>query len=141
MTEQTNDRAVLLSIDPEPAEQLLAGLKRYEFRRVAPTIDTPYTLFLYVTAPVKKVVGKTRAINEIDAVPSAVIDRTVGDVPSTRGELERYFEGTDEGHAIETAYHTPLDGPRRPTLVQHGMAPSQNFRYVDTAAMEAILDD
>lgn len=49
--------SILLAIEPRFAEKILNGEKRYEFRTIAPKADVK-TVYLYASAPVKRIVGK-----------------------------------------------------------------------------------
>lgn len=51
-------KKVLLSIKPEYAERIFNGTKRYEFRRVVFKEPDVKTVVVYVSTPVKKVVGE-----------------------------------------------------------------------------------
>jgi predicted transcriptional regulator len=51
-------RKVLLSIKPEYAERIFNGTKRYEFRRVVFKEPDVQTVVVYVSTPVRKVVGE-----------------------------------------------------------------------------------
>ena len=55
---------ILLSIKPKYAELILSGKKSIELRKSAPRREVEW-IYLYVTAPVKKIVGRVRIMNFI----------------------------------------------------------------------------
>jgi len=61
----------LLAIKPEFAEKILAGEKRYEFRRTAfrDSAEIEF-IYLYASAPVKRVVGLFTSERIIEASPT-----------------------------------------------------------------------
>lgn len=125
---------VLLSIKPEWASAILLGNKRYEYRRVPPAINPPYTNLLYATDTIQSIVGQVHTPRVVSGPVDDVIEETIDETPHTPGDIREYFEGRDEAHAMECKYPTRYDVHEtidRETLSELGMEPSQNFRYVD----------
>lgn len=122
---------VLLSIEPEHAESILSGEKRYEYRRVAPASDPPYRFVLYATAPVQAVVGVMWSHTKKTAVPENVVRNTVVHTPHDPEDVLEYLDGVEEGHALRADAYRRFDEPiPREELVEMGASPSQNFRYL-----------
>lgn len=123
---------VLLSIDPQWATAILAGRKRFEYRRVLPSLTPPFTNFLYATDPIQAVVGHVHTPRTVTGTVDEVIDQTIDETPHEVADIEEYFEGKDEAGAMECAHPSTYETPiPRDVLVEAGIAPSQNFRYVD----------
>ena len=56
---------MLLSIKPEYVDKILAGKKKYEFRKFH-CRDGIDTIVIYVTAPVKEVIGEVKLLDIIE---------------------------------------------------------------------------
>ena len=56
MAEQTK-RDVIISIQPQYVEKIMDGIKRYEYRKVAPTAEDVNDFFIYESSPTKKIVA------------------------------------------------------------------------------------
>jgi predicted transcriptional regulator len=122
---------ILLSIEPQHAESILAGEKRYEYRRVAPASDPPYRFVLYASAPVQAAVGVMWSQTKKTEVPENVVRNTVVHTPHDAEDVLEYLDGVEEGHALRADAYRRFDEPvPREDLVEMGAAPSQNFRYI-----------
>lgn len=135
---------VLLSLDPRWADAIRAGEKRYEYRRVAPAQEPPYSIVLYATAPRQAVVASAVVDAVIEADIEALIDRTVDGTPHGRADVRDYFEGRETGTALElgeiAAYETPVSRERL-REVDPGFTVPQNFRYLraDETEVRALV--
>ena len=92
---------VLLSIKPRYVEAILKGDKRYEFRKnIFRHKDVEY-VYIYATAPVKKLVGFFKIGDIIEDHPVCLWDQ-LGDVSGlNEREFFSYFADNDRGFAIE----------------------------------------
>lgn len=118
---------VLISIHPKYAYAILDGIKTVEVRKTAMRkLDPGDTIFLYATAPIKKVVGQCRFVfdwkqrSDCDDLAATCL---------TRSELYDYLPFPDYGHFLEVStpirYGTPKD------LSEFGIdRPPQSFCYV-----------
>jgi predicted transcriptional regulator len=124
-----------LSIRPEFAEAILRGEKRYEFRRriFSRTVDI---VVVYVTAPVSRVVGEFDVRSIISAPLPALWSRTKSQAGIDEAYFLSYFEGKDEGYAIEIGDFRAYEIPYCPAGVL-GKRPPQSFLYLD---LETVVD-
>ena len=121
---------VLLSIKPEHAEKILAGEKRYEFRKAIPRRPGITTVVIYATLPVGKVVGEF----DVEAIhsegPASLWARTREHAGISRQFFRDYFRDRATAHAIAVRqarrYARPV--PLRRVL-ESGIAP-QSFCYL-----------
>lgn len=93
--------SILLSIRPKYAEKILEGSKTVELRRVRPIYIAKGSLaFMYVTSPVKSIVGAFK----VDLVIEMNLRDLWKAVKSRAGisqkEFDSYFEGTCRGVGI-----------------------------------------
>lgn len=139
---RTTPRApnILLSIEPEWADAILDGTKRYEYRKVAPAQGPPMRLVLYASAPVKAAVGVAWSYNMARDCPVETIVEETARWPSTPQRIRQYFDGAETGNAIHIASYRRFDEPiPRSDLVDMGLTPSQNFRYIDQCPAHEIV--
>ncbi|QIO21735.1 hypothetical protein [Haloarcula sp. JP-L23] len=123
---------VLLSIKPEFAEKILSGGKRYEFRKtVFSDPEEVDTIFLYASSPVQRIVGAF-TMDEVISDSPANLWREYGHYSgiSDRSRFMSYFEGTEEGHAIEVDHVHEFDQPINPAQRTDDFSPPVSFYYL-----------
>lgn len=122
---------VLLSVTPEFADGILAGRDAWEYRRVIPAKGPPIRWVLYASKPVQAAVGSAWTATIRSGDPKAVIDSTIQDTGKDPEHVRTYLEGCEEAHALRMVRPHRFDEPvRRDRLAEHGVAPSENFRYL-----------
>ncbi|MFX1476607.1 MAG: hypothetical protein ACFFCI_00615 [Promethearchaeota archaeon] len=119
--------SILLAIRPQYAQTIYKGTKIYEFRKKIPKLPVQ-TVFLYETAPVKKITGYFIIKNIEQDAPGAIQKYALyGQL--TVNEFLTYFNNTKTAYAIRIKtkhqYVTPLDPFKEPNF----KAP-QNFTYL-----------
>jgi predicted transcriptional regulator len=122
---------VLLSVKPRFAEAILAGRKKFEFRRALFRRQDITTVVIYASSPTRKVVGEFT----IDEVLSLALDmlwestRHAGAID--REYFDQYFKGRSAGYALKVKrarrYRIPLC-LRKDFGIRH---PPQSFRYLE----------
>lgn len=121
---------VLLSIRPEYAEKILAGEKRYEFRRRIPKATGIRTVVIYATLPVGKVIGEFKVERILSDQPNELWAKTKEYAGITRDFFDEYFLGRDHGHAYEVRSIKRYAKPKPLTrFLESGVAP-QSFCYL-----------
>ena len=90
---------MLLSIKPEYVDKIVAGKKKYEFRKFhcRKGIDT---IVIYATAPIKKVIGEVALLDIIEGDVDYVWHKT----KDFGGILERDYMAYYEGKKVAIAY-------------------------------------
>lgn len=121
-------RCVLLSIHPEYVEAILAGTKKFEFRKRTFS-DSVDTILLYATSPVKKILGEAKIAGLVSGKPENVWKKTETYARISRENFFAYFGSTSEAHAYELTDVVRYEEPK--TLADYGIkrAP-QSFVYV-----------
>jgi predicted transcriptional regulator len=120
---------VLLSIRPEFATQILAGTKKYEYRRTIFRQGGVRKVLIYASHPVCRVVGEFEIEGILEGSPGRLWSRTGKFGGITKERFFEYFSNAETAYAIEirkpTKYCTPL------VLQKHlGVTPPQSFVYV-----------
>ncbi len=121
---------VLLSIKPKHADAIMRGDKLFEFRRVPFAERDVETVYLYSTAPVKKVVGLFRVGKVVEDRPRSLWRKFRHVAGLSESEFFSYFRDSDVGYAIEVKRARRLSCPIDPFNVVPGFVPPQSFRYV-----------
>lgn len=121
---------ILLSIKPRFAEQIFAGIKRYEFRRVLFRSKSVTRVILYASSPIQRVVGEF----EIEAILALGVEQLWEKTKKHSGIEKSYFDEYFDGRC--TAYAIKISLPRRyrtPKQLRHvcdSKRPPQSFQYL-----------
>jgi len=94
---------MLLSINPEYADKILSGEKKFEFRKVRcrPDINK---IVIYVTSPVMQVVGEADVLDIIDDEPEIVWAKTSKHAGISREFYDSYYEGKNRAIAYKLGH-------------------------------------
>ena len=123
-------RKVLLSIKPTFVEQIKKGSKRFEYRRRIFNDSKVTHMLIYASSPICKVVAECR-IEEIHRASLSVLwNYTFQYSGISEDFYQKYFEGLEEGFAIEIAEVKFFDEPKLLHDYHVKRAP-QSFCYVD----------
>ena len=120
--------SILLSINPEYADKILAGSKKYEFRKklANKTVDK---IMIYSTAPIMKVVGEVEVLKTISSSPSALWEYTKKSAGITRDKFRKYFKGCKVAYAYELGKVIQYNPPKE--LGEFNVdLPPQSFIYL-----------
>jgi len=122
----------LLSIKPEFAEKILSGGKEYEFRKTLfSDPEEVDTIFLYASSPVQRVVGAFTMADVISDNPANLWQKYGHSSGiADRSRFMSYFDGTDEGYAIEVGQVHEFDTPIDPAQVVDDFSPPVSFYYI-----------
>lgn len=118
----------LLSIRPEYAEAIFDGRKRFEFRRSIFREDIKIVI-VYMSSPVKQVVGEFSVEGVITDDIDALWDRTESQAGIDRDKFMHYFAGRAMGYAIEIGKVRRYAKPRN-LEETYGVRPPQSFLYL-----------
>lgn len=128
----------LLSLHPRHATKILAGEKRFEFRRV--WANRPVSeIVIYATAPVQRIVAiaRVRRVHHGSATALWKLAQEIGGGLSRR-ELFAYFDAKSSGYAIEIDSIITCVPPLDPKALLEGFRPPQSFRYLDKTAVDLV---
>lgn len=122
-------KAILLSIKPEYVDKILAGTKKYEYRKRLAQGEI-CTMFVYSTYPVMKVVAKVEIQNTLSAAPSTLWEQTKKEAGISRKKYREYFKGCKTAYAYQLGKVEVFEIPRELSEFNITVAP-QSFVYVD----------
>src|SRR5947209_8592718 len=92
---------VLLSVKPRFAEAILAGKKKFEFRRALFRRQGIRIVILYASSPTRKVVGEFKIEEVLTLQLDALWGATHEGGAIERSYFDQYFRGRTTGHALK----------------------------------------
>ena len=128
-----DERYVLLSIQPAFATQIFDGTKTVELRRSFPKLYQTGSVIIYVSTPVKAIMGGFHISRVLQAEPDQIWKAAGTYAGITRQKFDEYYDGVAHGYAIfiddvwRYKSPIPLDSLRK--QIQNFLPP-QNFRYI-----------
>ena len=131
-------RAVLLSVKPRFAEQILDGTKKVEFRR-SWAIEPVGLAVVYSSSPVQRLAGIVGIEGSVVASPASVWTKCRARGPGLeRKELMEYFAGKDQAYGILLGSLALPEKPIRPKSLFKGFRPPQSYRYLTAVELRLI---
>ena len=120
---------ILLPIRPEYVDRILAGEKKYEFRKRRPKKDIQ-KIVIYATSPVMRIVGEVTVLGLIEDSPSKIWRKTKNGAGISHAKFRGYFAGCRIAYAFHLGeacwFETPI------SLLDFGIStPPQSFIYIE----------
>lgn len=136
-------KAIMISIQPKYAEKIFSGEKTVELRRVSPKVEPGTLAIVYVSSPVKAVLGAFR-ISEVIQLPVNELWNRVKDKAGV-SELEfwTYYKGKKVGAVIYFDDVWQLDNPIRLSNIRDmwkDFRPPQSYRYVSSSIIKTGIE-
>lgn len=91
-------RVIILSLQPEPYDKIVKGLKKYEFRRKF--LSLPVNAFIYVSSPIKAIKGFIEFGQPIWDEVEKIGEIAEMDGSGTKDGIKEYMNGLEQGYAI-----------------------------------------
>lgn len=115
----------ILSIKPEYVSEIIAGRKRFEFRKAvfAKPVEKVY---IYASSPISKVVGEFQPVDILSDKPDVIWRKTRGYAGISEHLYKEYYAGRTVAYAIVIQNLIIYDIPK--LLPFH--AP-QSYRYIE----------
>lgn len=120
---------VLLSIRPGYVKTILSGEKKYEFRKSIFRDPDVKQVFVYSTAPEKKLVAHFSIGDIITGTPEELWSQLSQESGLSSIEFFEYFNGCKKGYAIEIRDLVEFDQPINPWDMDPSFVAPQSFRY------------
>lgn len=121
---------VLLSIRPVHVENILSGIKRFEFRRKIFIRRDVSTVLIYSTMPVGRLVAEFDIADILEDEPERLWKKTEDGSGITKAYYDAYFKGRAKAYALAIGELRIYDEPVMPEDVIHNFTPPQSYRYV-----------
>ena len=136
-TDIENGCAVLISIHPEHVQEIIAGKKIVEYRKVRPRRDISF-LVLYCTAPVKKITAVVEVNNCLVGSVEDVWNHTSHGAGIPQNVYLDYYEGKQNAIAFFLGEVYQMERPMGLSDLPGRKTSPQSFCYLDDADMEVI---
>jgi predicted transcriptional regulator len=127
---------LLLSLRPEFAELVFTGVKKVELRRVRPRVEANEWILVYVSTPVKALVGAIQVERVIECTPSSLWKEVREDAGISRRQFNEYYVGAPKAYGIVLSAVKRLPEPvtlSRLRKVWPDFHPPQCYRYLERA--------
>ncbi|MBR2811085.1 MAG: ASCH domain-containing protein [Solobacterium sp.] len=119
---------MLLSIKPEYVNKIVAGTKKYEFRKFRCREDVD-TIVIYATSPVKQVIGEVPIISVIEDAVDEVWKQTRQEGGITEKAFMEYYKNKQVAVAYQLGAVMQYDEPMALSDVGLSYVP-QSFAYI-----------
>lgn len=123
--------SVLLSIKPKYVEEMMNGNKKYEFRKVVWKRENLKKVYVYSSAPVKKIIGIFYVGDIIEDSPEYLWSEFKDHSGIAEEEFFNYFKKHNTGFAIEIDRLELFDKPIDPFEMFSDFYPPQSYYYID----------
>ena len=102
---------ILVSLHSASAQQIIAGTKKYEYRRIRPK-QAVTSMVIYVTEPVGMVVAEAEVLQCIEGTLEELWQMTTAQTEQSRQEVWSYFAGRETGCALQLGTVTLFQPPK-----------------------------
>jgi predicted transcriptional regulator len=120
---------VILSIKPKYVKSIVAGSKKYEFRK-QPLNPSIKQVYIYSSAPDKRIIGYFEVKQIISDTPQNLWARFRKSAGISESEFFAYYDGRSTGYAISIKNLTVLKRPIDPYKRFKKFTPPQSFMYM-----------
>ena len=121
-------KKILISINPEHVQNIINGIKKYEYRKIAAKQDIS-SIIIYETTPVKRIVAEAEIIDVLMCSPEELWKLTKVESGISKKFFDEYFEGREIAYAYKLGKVKVYDEPK--TLMDYGIkAAPQSFVYI-----------
>jgi len=132
---------LLISIRPEHAAKIFDGSKKVELRRVRPKVTSGDVVFVYVSAPVKALVGAFYVEKVVEASPRMLWGQVKDIAGINRARFDDYYNGAINAFGIfvqETRQLPKPVGLESLKDIVSSFRPPQSYRYITPTEAAAI---
>lgn len=120
---------VLLSIKPKYVEEIIAGKKKFEFRKRI-FMKKVNKIYIYSSSPVQKIVGYFYYDGYIKLSPEEVWEKTKKVSGISLKSFQQYFSGKKFAYAIKIEHLIIFDIPLNPFDYFQKFYPPQSYQYI-----------
>ena len=121
-------KKIIISINPEHVQNIIKGIKKYEYRKIAAKQDIS-SIIIYETTPVKRIVAEAEIEDVLMCSPEELWKITKDDSGISKEFFDEYFEGKGIAYAYKLGKIKVYDKPK--TLLDYGIKSApQSFVYV-----------
>ncbi|HZV61224.1 MAG TPA: ASCH domain-containing protein [Methylophilaceae bacterium] len=133
--------SLLLSIRPKYAEQIFAGQKTVELRKVKPKVSSGDTVLVYVSSPTKALLGAFEVDRVVEETPHNLWNTVSEAAGITKEEFANYYGGAEKAYGIFIKKSWHLDVPLALSSLKDkwkNFHPPQSYRYVSSKEADIL---
>ena len=119
---------ILISINPEHVDNIISGIKKYEYRRKAAKKDVS-SIIIYETTPIKRVVAEVEILEVLELPVKELWELTKDASGISEDFYLSYFNGRQVAYAYKLGKVTKYSEPKSLTEFGIKSAP-QSFVYI-----------
>ena len=121
---------ILMPINPEYVDEILAGRKKYEYRKIKAKRDNIDKMVIYSTSPIMKVVAEVDIKGVIEENPEKLWELTKNASGITKDFYNKYYRNKNVAIAYELGNIKIYDEPKSLSDIGVNYVP-QSFIYLD----------
>ena len=119
---------IIISINPQHVENIIRGLKKYEYRKIAAKQDIS-SIIIYETSPIKRVVAEAEILEVLMMSPEELWQQTKDASGINKQFFDKYFSGRDVAYAYKLGEIKVYEQPK--SLLDYGIKSApQSFVYI-----------
>ncbi len=120
----------ILSIKPQFVEEIVAGRKKYEFRKKG-FKEHVGKVYIYASSPVCRIVGEFVLGNILEGNPDEIWSKTSKEAGITRKYFDEYYVNKELAYALEIKSFKPYHTPINPYTHFARFTPPQSYCYIE----------
>lgn len=129
---------VLLSIKPKYVRRIIAGQKKYEFRKSVFKKEEVREIVVYSSSPEKKIIGTFQIGGILEETPEKIWDLCKNEAGIDRGEFFAYFKEKPLAYALQIQNFTKFPQPIDPYKINPDFKPPQSYCYFNLSDFQGI---
>ena len=121
-------KKILISINPEHVQNIIKGIKKYEYRKIAAKQDIS-SIIIYETTPIKRIVAEAEIIDVLELPPEQLWKQTKDASGISKEFFDKYFRNREIAYAYKLGEIKVYEKPK--LLIDYGIkAAPQSFVYL-----------
>ena len=121
---------ILMPINPEYVDEILAGRKKYEYRKIKAKRNNIDKIIIYSTSPIMKVVAEVDIKEILEEEPEKLWEMTKNESGITKEFYNKYYKNKNTAIAYKLGTIKDYDKPKNLNDIGINYVP-QSFVYLD----------
>lgn len=121
---------ILMPINPQYVDEILAGRKKYEYRKIKAKRKNVDKMIIYSTSPIKKVVAEVDVKEILEEAPEKLWEITKSESGITKSFYNKYYKNKDTAIAYKLGEIKIYNEPKELNDIGINYVP-QSFIYLD----------
>ncbi len=121
---------ILMPINPEYVDEILAGRKKYEYRKIKAKRNNIDKMIIYSTSPIMKVVAEVDIKEILEEHPEKLWEMTKNESGISKDFYNKYYKNRDTAIAYKLGTIKIYDKPKNLDDIGINYVP-QSFVYLD----------